>query len=263
MSSPWHSSGRCSSVLTLIGLLVVPVTSATAQTCFHMGSVGSIILPEGGDIFLAFNDNNGTYFDNSGSFQVTVQLKRGGQVIQGPTVVNVCGRVAPCLSDFCGGTGSLAGIHAPGWLAQAGDELSWTASGAIDRFAGQASTGPAGSGAEDADSNFLCATFGNAWGLVGAVNGWPQGAHTPPGGGAMPCADPCPPVVSQIACGDVAQQDCNGNTLWTSEFSGACSPAAPLPAASEWGLTILVLGFLSAGTLAIRQSRRQRDRCSI
>jgi hypothetical protein len=171
-----------------------------------MGSGGSFVLPEGGDIYLAFNDNNGTYGDNAGSFEVTVSLERGGQIVEGPTTVEIAGHVAPCLSDYCGGTASVTGIYSLGWSTQVGDVLIWTASGEIERFFPTGSTtGPDGDVNNTADASYLCNTGGNAWGLVGAVNGWPEGGHNPPSPPTDPCpVAPCPTIPEQIQAANSA-----------------------------------------------------------
>lgn len=226
----------------MISVALAFASPAFAQTCFPMGSAGSLILPEGGDIFLAFNDNNGTYGDNDGAFDVVIRLERSGQVIEGPINVTVCSDAGPCLSDFCAGTGATTGIIALGWNVQVGDEIVWSASGMISRFNGEGITGPDGDPGNVANENFLCSHFGNAWGLVGAVNGWPSGNHTPPGAPTAPCPNgPCPSVSTQI----VAGQSCSG------------VPPMPVavPTVSEWGLVLMALLTLTAGT--IMYSRRR------
>lgn len=142
-----------------------------------MGSSGSRVLTQAGAVCVAFNDVCQTYYDNTGSYSVTLTLRRAGNPVEGPTVLNVDARVAPLLFDFTGL--GIDGTICAGWNAQVGDVLEWTATGLVDRGGGQ--TGPDGTGAHSGYSYSKMLWVGAfpdpIFNLAGSVGGWPYGNH--------------------------------------------------------------------------------------
>lgn len=202
-------------------LLSLFLPAAHGQDCFIMSTAGSTTLSQGGRIHLAFNDTCGTYGDNSGSFQVTLTLMRGGMMVQGPSDFVVRGIDSPCLTDFGGGIGSVSRNVITPWGAQAGDTLNWTASGSILRNGPDpnAKTGPNGASGTMNTAFELCTDPGPQFGLVGAVGGWPTNHH---------------PSCSPPVCGP---------------------PSASIPVLPEW-MQFVVVGLLVSAGLGILWWRR-------